>query len=466
MEQCDQDTILRSLVDLTKLLDLNPRFLSLLQQKYKVFSQQMVEDILKNETPALELCFMLVKRGPNAYNNFVGALRETNQFEVLSVLEVTRSNLNQPAYQFIPSRETNAIPIRRRNQSGESRDISNGDFNLSNVLYSSSSPQCDEYRRRVLQPPNYIEVDPFQPAPRERSSSFRGSPVTDALPPDYNLLDIRVTIGDEIKGLGQDIYPNRNIFPRGLALIMNFEKFNGDIVGRRVGSEKDVIHLDQLLQQLGYKVIIKSDLTWNETNDELELFTKSEDHTEADSVVVAVMSHGKSGTHDEGTLIYTKDCKFFSSEDLLRRFNNLNCPLLKGKPKIFFFQFCRGDNIDIGHRIAPVVFQSGRTVTDGNPVPTSPTEIERSYGDMLITYSTLPGYVSYREESEGTWFIKALSLTFMRDAHECHVDRLLQIVDEQIRHWTGTRNGKQTLEIIKRGFNRKFYFNPGLWKIQ
>lgn len=89
---------------------------------------------------------MLVKRGPNAYNNFVGALRETNQLEVLSVLEVTRSNLNQPAYQFIPSRETNAIPIRRRNQSGESRDISNGDFNLSNVLYSSSSPQCDEYR--------------------------------------------------------------------------------------------------------------------------------------------------------------------------------------------------------------------------------------------------------------------------------------------------------------------------------
>lgn len=40
----------------------------------------------------------------------------------------------------------------------------------------------------------------------------------------------------------------------------------------------------------------------------------------------------------------------------------------------------------------------------------------------------MTGYVSYREESEGTWFIKALSLTFMRDAHECHVDRLLQIV--------------------------------------
>jgi hypothetical protein len=72
--------------------------------------------------------------------------------------------------------------------------------------------------------------------------------------------------------------------------------------------------------------------------------------------------------------------------------------------------------------------------------------------------------VSYREESEGTWFIKALCLTFMKHAHECHVDRLLQIVDEQIRCWTGQKNGKQTLEITRRGFNKKFFFNPGMWK--
>lgn len=92
--------------------------------------------------------------------------------------------------------------------------------------------------------------------------------------------------------------------------------------------------------------------------------------------------------------------------------------------------------------------------------------------------------MSYREESEGTWFIKAICLTFMRDAHACHVDRLFQIVspnhtcklrttfhvlylfqvDKQIQHWTGQRNGKQTLEITRRGFNRKFYFNPGHWR--
>ena len=70
----------------------------------------------------------------------------------------------------------------------------------------------------MLQPARYVEVDPFTPIIRERSNSFRTPPVTDAAP-DYNFLDIRVTIGEEIKGLGQDIYPNRHISPRGLALI-------------------------------------------------------------------------------------------------------------------------------------------------------------------------------------------------------------------------------------------------------
>ena len=65
-------------------------------------------------------------------------------------------------------------------------------------------------------------------------------------------------------------------------------------------------------------------------------------HGDADSTIVAIMSHGKSGTLEDGTYIYTKDGRSsLSSEDILRRFNNMNCPLLKGKPKIFLFQFCR-----------------------------------------------------------------------------------------------------------------------------
>ena len=108
----------------------------------------------------------------------------------------------------------------------------------------------------------------------------------------------------------------------------------------------------------------------------------------------------------------------------------------------------RGENIDFGQRNWSARQLSFETVTDGNPVLPASSDFERSYDDMLIAYSTLPGdclvsektlyhltntfllqgYVSYREESEGTWFIKALCVNFMKYAHEYHVERLLQYV--------------------------------------
>lgn len=464
MDPTDSEIIIRSLPALQKNLDLNPHFLRLLcSTPYKIFSEQMIADIMRSDTPALNLCLKLTKRGPDAYNNFLNALREAKQDNVIiPILNQTRSTLDQPPHMLIPTRDSTVTVNSCCNNSlnnGNNGGISISDFKFPNnsPIESSLSPTSAEYRRKVLDPPNYMEATPSSPGPR-------GS-VTDAIPPDYNILEVKVINSTTVKGLDQDAYPNIYKKPRGQALIMNFEEFANQIVGRRIGSEKDVIHLDQLLQQLGYNVTIKSNLNRKEALEELEMFTKCEEHATADSTVVAVMSHGKGGNHEEGTLIYTRDCNFLSSEDILRRFNNINCPLLKGKPKLFLFQFCRGDNIDVGLRNLPPLQSTGRTVTDGNPVPVQLAhDYERSVDDMLIAYSTLPGYVSYREESEGTWFLKALCLVFMKHANECHVDRLLQIVDEQIRCWTGQKNGKQTLEITRRGFNKKFYFNPGMWK--
>lgn len=73
----------------------------------------------------------------------------------------------------------------------------------------------------------------------------------------------------------------------------------------------------------------------------MEKFTKYEDHKDADSTIVALMSHGKSGTTQEGTLIYTSDGRSIPSEEILNFFNSRSCPFLQGKPKIFLFQFCR-----------------------------------------------------------------------------------------------------------------------------
>ena len=103
-------------------------------------------------------------------------------------------------------------------------------------------------RRRVLDPPNYMEQTPALVQP---------STITDAAP-DYTTLNIKVKIGTEIRGIAQNAYPNRNRKPRGQALIINYDRFTN--ASPRIGSEKDVIHLDQLLQQLGYTVTLKTNL--------------------------------------------------------------------------------------------------------------------------------------------------------------------------------------------------------------
>ena len=99
-----------------------------------------------------------------------------------------------------------------------------------------------------MDPPNYMGQTP---------SLLQPSALTDSAPC-YKTLNIKVKIGTEILGLAQNAYPNRNRKPRGRALIINYDKFPN--ARPRTGSEVDVIHLDQLLQQLGYTVTLKTNL--------------------------------------------------------------------------------------------------------------------------------------------------------------------------------------------------------------
>jgi caspase 7 len=59
------------------------------------------------------------------------------------------------------------------------------------------------------------------------------------------------------------------------------------------------------------------------------------DHSRADMIIVAVLSHG-----DEGE-IEGVDGKFVKEKTLLSMFTDENCPDLAGKPKLFIFLHCR-----------------------------------------------------------------------------------------------------------------------------
>lgn len=54
---------------------------------------------------------------------------------------------------------------------------------------------------------------------------------------------------------------------------------------------------------------------------------------------------------------------------------------------------------------------------------------DRNYSDTIIAYATLPGYVSYRDKHNGSWFIQILCEVFMNYAHEKHVQDLFTMVN-------------------------------------
>ena len=70
-------------------------------------------------------------------------------------------------------------------------------------------------------------------------------------------------------------------------------------------------------------------------------FSKMEDHIDSQMCIVIILSHG-----NDGGLINAADGKSVPTEYVLRRFNNDACPALKGKPKFFVLQACRGDEVN------------------------------------------------------------------------------------------------------------------------
>jgi caspase-like apoptosis-related cysteine protease len=84
---------------------------------------------------------------------------------------------------------------------------------------------------------------------------------------------------------------------------------------------------------------------------------------------------------------------------------------------MFVFIF-RGDSQDYGVKLT-----SGRIQTDS-----SSSVVLRSMSDILIGYSTLPGFASNRDVYLGTWYIQAICEVFMEHACNTDVEDMLKMV--------------------------------------
>ncbi|CAG7719169.1 unnamed protein product [Allacma fusca] len=233
---------------------------------------------------------------------------------------------------------------------------------------------------------------------------------------------------------------------KGVALIVNVVNFVNDPDINRFGAQRDTDQLTQVLQMRNFKVYQLLDPTTQELQDTIEQFRLRpfEDvDADADAFLVAVMSHG-----NDKEAIYTTDSLSVDIwSDIVTPFNNVNCPRLVGKPKIFILNYCRG-GVQHDFGIDPNSEHDALPEHNGPRIP--------SWSDMLVCYSTVQCHYSYRH-NEGTWFIQALCEVLRQHADPYDIMDLLNVVSEVMKSLRSTYGGKQICPYYNIGFTKKFY---------
>ncbi|XP_009888283.1 PREDICTED: caspase-9 [Charadrius vociferus] len=218
--------------------------------------------------------------------------------------------------------------------------------------------------------------------------------------------------------------------PCGHCLIVNNVNFSSDSnLSTREGSDVDCKKLKQRFKALHFNVLTRQNLKAQDMVSELKKLAQ-QDHRALDCCVVVILSHGCQTSHIQfpGS-IYGTDGEPIAIEKIVNCFNGSNCPSLRGKPKLFFIQACGGEQRDQGCVVdcdspgdeAP----GGSLESDATPFRTlvgstdEPDAVASlpTPSDILVSYSTFPGFVSWRDVSRGSWYVEMLDSVLEQYAH-------------------------------------------------
>ena len=153
---------------------------------------------------------------------------------------------------------------------------------------------------------------------------------------------------------------------------------------------KLVTNLTRALTALGFAVEEHVDKKVEEIESILTVVQR-DDHSDADCLLVVMMTHG-----DEEGFLYDSQGWKFDAKKLWAPFTPDLCPTLAGKPKLFLVQACQGDQTD-------GVVKMSSNKSGGFSSYQLP-----NHADFLIATSTLLGKSSLRNTLTGSYFISAV----------------------------------------------------------
>ncbi|CAN7992749.1 unnamed protein product, partial [Ixodes hexagonus] len=199
---------------------------------------------------------------------------------------------------------------------------------------------------------------------------------------------------------------------RGKCVIFNNRTFEFHTkLSERRGTDLDAENLYIRFSMLGFETVIHQDLKAKQMLCELDRLGK-EDHSQSDCFVCCILSHG------DRDVVFGTDGKF-PVDSVLEPFRGDVCPSLVGKPKLFFIQ--ARDRLDDG---VPVVVDTADVPSQLYRIPT--------HADFLTFYSTVPGFYSWRNTTQGSWFVQSLCKVLQQRAHDTDLLTMLTVVCRQV----------------------------------
>ncbi|KAH7944013.1 hypothetical protein HPB52_014301 [Rhipicephalus sanguineus] len=244
--------------------------------------------------------------------------------------------------------------------------------------------------------------------------------------------------------------------PRGMCIIINncnFECYDEP----RYGSELDVSRMEALFKAFLFKCIVHIDKKADEMKKLLSEAAQSKEQEGADCLVVILMSHG-----NQDTIQGVDGEELHLINSVYAQFNDEKCPALKGKPKLFFIQACRGDDWDNGTYVKVGASSDAAPLAADAPLSSSLLRQKSimTWSDMYIAYAAVLRYRSYRNLEEGSWFLSAVYKVFSKHAGTMHLGKLMERVHDEVLEKSTDDGERQTPVVETLGWKKELYFNP------
>uniref|UniRef100_A0A671RKN7 Caspase-9-like n=1 Tax=Sinocyclocheilus anshuiensis TaxID=1608454 RepID=A0A671RKN7_9TELE len=236
--------------------------------------------------------------------------------------------------------------------------------------------------------------------------------------------------------------------PCGICLIINNVDFDPDCdLKDRKGSDIDCDKMEKRFKALNFEVIAKRNLKYKRIRHEMASLAKR-DHSAYDCCVVIILSHGTEANHNRFPgAVHGVDGPAVPVQLITNYLNGQNCPSLQGKPKLFFIQACGGGEKDTGFEVSPDEVEPSLGGIDDQmdaiPISSSSDSLSTSDeldaratlptpSDILVSYSTFPGYVSWRDTQAGSWYVENLDCVLEENAATDDLVTMLMMVNAAV----------------------------------